>query len=65
MKFNIVKELDTVSICMNCNASLNSFIDIYVGDEPELKSPFKTVEGAELFAKWVVIMLKVITNDIE
>lgn len=59
MKFNIIEDYDSVSICMDCDTSSNSFIDIYTGDEPEIPSPFRTVDDAELFAKIIVKLLEV------
>lgn len=64
MRFNIIKEDDIVSICVDCDNSLNSFIDIYVNDT-DIKSPFKDMSDAELFAKWIVKMLEVMINDTE
>ena len=64
MKFNIIKEDDIVSICVDCDNSLDSFIDIYV-DDTDIKSPFKDIGDAEFFAKWIVKMLKVMTDDIK
>ena len=64
----IIKDNEhTVSICKgdsNC-AMENAFIDIYVDDEGDFPSPFKSVEDAELFAEMIVKLLGVVYNDIE
>lgn len=42
----------------------HSFLNIFI-DSDGIPSPFQNIEDAELFAKIMVKLLKVITNDIE
>ena len=59
MKFKVLTDgYDGVSICMDCNSSLQSFMDIYTGDE-STPSPFKNIEDAKLFAGIIVRLLEV------
>lgn len=62
-ELQIIKDNDgVVSICMDCNSHMESFIDIYTIDK-STPSLFKTIEDAELFAEVLVKLLKVILND--
>lgn len=60
MRFKILTDgYDGVSICMDCNSSLQSFIDIYTGDE-STPSPFENIDDAKLFAEIIIKLLGVI-----
>ena len=63
----IIKDKGSVSICTsNSKCDIReSFMDIWVDDEGDFPSPFKSVEDAELFAEMIVKLLGVIYNDIE
>ena len=63
----ISKDNGSVSICKGdseCNMR-NSFIDIWVDDEGDFPSPFKSIKDAELFAEMIVKLLEVVYNDIK
>lgn len=59
---------DTSGDCVNIGLGdcdyTSSFLNIFI-DSDGIPSPFKNREDAELFAKIMVKLLKVITNDIE
>lgn len=59
MKYKILKGDNSVSICMECNHEIESFIDIY-SDDYDTPSPFKSVENAYDFAVILVKLMEVI-----
>lgn len=63
----IISDNESVGICIKNseNEWIESFIDIWVDDEGDFPSPFKSVEDAELFAEMIVKLLGVVYNDIE
>jgi len=61
MKYNLIVEEDMVSICMDCDSSLESFIDIFT-DEETCPSPFRSVDDAKLFGEIIIKLLEVINN---
>ena len=61
-ELRIVKDNDgVVSICMDCNSHIESFIDIYTKDK-STPSLFTNVEDAVTFAEILVKLLKVILD---
>ena len=52
MSLKIVRDevAGCVSLCLDCNSSLSSFLDVYIEDEMD-KSPFKTLDDAETFVE--------------
>ena len=61
-ELRIIKDNDgVVSICMDCNSHIESFIDIYTKDK-STPSLFTNVEDAVTFAEILVKLLKVILD---
>ena len=60
--YEIISNSISVSICMDCNESLRSFMDIYT-DDKDTPSPFKDVDTAKAFAEILVKLLKVVDKD--
>lgn len=63
----IISDDESVCICIKNseNEWVDSFIDIWVDNEGDIPSPFKSVEDAKLFAEMIVKLLGVVYNDIE
>ena len=63
-EYNICSDTSCVNIGLGDCDYISSFLNIFI-DSDGISSPFKNREDAELFAKIMVNLLKVITNDIE
>lgn len=59
MKYKVIKGDNCVSICMDCDSELDSFIDIFSNDY-DTPSPFASVGVAYAFALIIVNMLEII-----
>ena len=60
-EYTIQREENAVTICLGKDCDfLDGFLDIYI-DFDENPSPFKTLDDAELFAKIIIKLLKVVT----
>ena len=47
-KLKIIKDDGVVSLCLDCDSTFCSFLDVYIDDGVDA-SPFKTIEEAEMF----------------
>lgn len=60
-EYSIETDNSGASICIGDDCDfMTAFINIYV-EYGNIKSPFRTVEDAELFAKILIKLLKVVT----
>ena len=60
-EYTIQREENAVTICLGKDCDfLDGFLDIYI-DYDESPSPFKTLDDAELFARIIVKLLKVVS----